>query len=138
VCADGSPSSRRIFPFLKSLLPAVRGRIELICAHRGSPDPKDVAQADRCLEMARAWLGRCGKDVAVSQPRGETRYKLILEAAGDDAIIVMGESHMHDVRRRTLGTLPMKVMPRTDASFLLVKNPTAPDPEMFDESFACE
>jgi nucleotide-binding universal stress UspA family protein len=138
VCADGSPSSRRIFPFLKSLLPAVRGRIELICAHRGSPDPKDVAQADHCLEMARAWLGRCGKEVAVSQPRGETRYKLILEAAGDDAIIVMGESHMHDVRRRTLGTLPMKVMPRTDASFLLVKNPTAPDPEMFDESFACE
>ena len=138
VCADGSPSSRRIFPLLKQLLPAVRGRIELICAHRGLPDPKDVAQAEHCLGMARAWLERCGKEVAVSQPRGETRYKLILEAAGEDAIIVMGESHMHDVRRRTLGTLPLKVMPRTDASFLLVKNPTAPDPEMFDETYACE
>ena len=50
----------------------------------------------------------------------------------------MGESHMHDVRRRTLGTLPMKVLPRTEASFLMVKQPTEPDPEMFDESFACE
>jgi nucleotide-binding universal stress UspA family protein len=138
VCADGSPSSRRIFPFMRQLLPAVRGRIELICAHRGRPDPKDVVQAEHCLGMARGWLERCGKEVAVSQPRGETRYKLILEAAGEDAIIVMGESHMHDVRRRTLGTLPMKVMPRTDASFLLVKNPTAPDPEMFDEAYACE
>jgi nucleotide-binding universal stress UspA family protein len=138
VCADGSPSSRRIFPFLKGLLPAVRGTIELICAHRGQPDPKDVAQAEHCLGMARAWLERCGKEVAVSQPRGNTRYRMILEAAGEDAIIVMGESHMHDVRRRTLGTLPMKVMPRTDASFLLVKNPTAPDPEMFDEAYACE
>jgi len=61
-----------------------------------------------------------------------------LEAAGRDAIIVMGESHMHDVRRRTLGTLPMKVLPRTEASFLMVKQPTEPDPEMFEESFSCE
>jgi nucleotide-binding universal stress UspA family protein len=138
VCVDGSPSSRRIFPFLKGLLPAVGGRIDLLCAHREPPDPKDVEQADHCLQMAQEWLGRCGKQVTVSQPRGSKRYELIIEAAGRDAIIVMGESQMHDVRRRTLGTLPMKVMPRTDASFLMVKNPTAPDPEMFDESFACK
>jgi hypothetical protein len=50
----------------------------------------------------------------------------------------MGESHMHDVRRRTLGTLPIKVIARTDSSFLLVKQPTEPEPEMFEETFACE
>jgi len=138
VCADGSPSSRRIFPFFKKLLPAVRGPIDLICAQRPDPDPQEVEQAEHCLTLANAWLTRCGKAVKVSQPRGAKRYKVILEAAGSDAIIVMSESHMHDVRRRTLGTLPMKVLPRTDSSFLMVKEPTDPDPEMFDESFTCE
>ena len=138
VCADGSPSSRRIFPFLKRLLPAIRAGIELVCVQKPQPDPQEVAQAEHCLNLANEWLTRCGKSVAVSQPRGPKRYKVILEAAGNDAIIVMGESHMHDVRRRTLGTLPMKVLPRTEASFLMVKQPTEPDPEMFDESFACE
>jgi nucleotide-binding universal stress UspA family protein len=138
VCADGSASSRRIFPFLKRLLPAVRSPIDLICVQKPDPDPKEVEQAEHCLNLANAWLTRCGKEVKVLQPRGVKRFKVILEAAGNDAIIVMGESHMHDVRRRTLGALPMKVLPRTDASFLMVKQPTEPDPEMFDESFTCE
>jgi nucleotide-binding universal stress UspA family protein len=138
VCADGSPSSRRIFPFLRKLLPAIRGPIGLICVQKPDPDPEEVAQAEHCLRLANDWLTRCGKAVKVSQPRGPKRYKVILEAAGNDAIIVMGESHMHDVRRRTLGTLPMKVLPRTDASFLMVKQPTEPDPEMFEETFTCE
>ncbi len=138
VCVDGSPSSRRIFPFLKRLLPSIRGRIELVCVQNPTPDPKDVAQAEHCLTLASAWLARCGKDIRVYQPRGAKRFKVILEAAGRDAVIVMGESHMHDVRRRTLGTLPMKVLPRTEASFLMVKQPTEPDPEMFEESFSCE
>ena len=138
VCADGSASSRRIFPFFKRLLPAVRSSIDLICVQKPDPDPKEVEQAEHCLNLANAWLTRCGKEVKVLQPRGVKRFKVILEAAGNDAIIVMGESQMHDVRRRTLGTLPMKVLPRTDASFLMVKQPTEPDPEMFDESFTCE
>jgi hypothetical protein len=29
-------------------------------------------------------------------------------------------------------------MPRTDASFLMVKQPTEPDPEMFEENFTFE
>jgi nucleotide-binding universal stress UspA family protein len=138
VGADGSPSSRRIFPFLKKLLPAIRGPVDLICVQKPEPDPKEVAQAEHCLNLANEWLTRCGKAVKVFQPRGAKRYQVILAAAGSDAIIVMGESHMHDVRRRTLGTLPMKVLPRTDASFLMVKQPTEPDPEMFEEAFTCE
>jgi nucleotide-binding universal stress UspA family protein len=138
VCADGSPSSRRIFPFLKRLLPSIRGRIELVCVQKPTPDPQDVAQAEHCLTLASAWLSRCGKDIRVLQLQEVRRFRAILEAAGRDAIIVMGESHMHDVRRRTLGTLPLKVLPRTEASFLMVKQPTEPDPEMFDESFSCD
>ncbi len=138
VCADGSPSSRRIFPFLQRLLPSIRGRVELICVQKPAPGPQEVEQAEHCLALASAWLTRCGKDIQVHRLQGAKRFKVILEAAGSDAIIVMGESHMHDVRRRTLGTLPLKVLSRTEASFLMVKQPTEPDPEMFEESFACE
>jgi nucleotide-binding universal stress UspA family protein len=138
VCADGSPSSRRIFPFLKRLLPSIQGRIELMCVQKPDPDPQELAQAEHCLGLANTWLVRCGKDVHVRRLRGSKRFRVILDAAGSDAVIVMGESHMHDVRRRTLGTLPLKVMPRTDASFLLVKQPTEPDPEMFEDSFSCD
>jgi len=138
VCADGSPSSRRIFPLLQRLLPSIQGPIELVCVQKPSADPQEVAQAEHCLELARAWLERCGKDIRMRRLQGDKRFKLILEAAGSDAVIVMGESHMHDVRRRTLGTLPLKVLPRTEASFLMVKQPTEPDPEMFEESLACE
>jgi nucleotide-binding universal stress UspA family protein len=138
VCADGSPSSRRIFPFFRKLLPAIRGRVDLICVQKAQPEPKDIEQAEHCLHMAQEWLTRCGKTVNVSQPRGSKRFQLILEAAGNDSVIVMGESHMHDVRRRTLGSLPLKVLARTDSSFLMVKQPTDPDPEMFEGSFTCK
>ncbi|HSO63273.1 MAG TPA: universal stress protein [Desulfobacterales bacterium] len=138
VCADGSPSSRRIFTFLQKIQPAITGPVELICARRPDEPEADRAKAEHFLAQARAWLSRCGKSVRVLQPEGKKRFELILEAAGSDAVIVMGESHMHDVRRRTLGTLPLKVMARTDSSFLLVKQPTEPEPEMFEETFACE
>jgi nucleotide-binding universal stress UspA family protein len=138
VCADGSPSSRRIFPFLQKLLPAIRSTIDLVCVQQVEPDPKDVEQAEHCLHMAREWLARCGKSVKISRLQGAKRFQPILEAAGDNSVIVMGESHMHDVRRRTLGSLPLKVLSRTDSSFLMVKQPTDPDPEMFEGAFTCE
>jgi nucleotide-binding universal stress UspA family protein len=138
VCADGSPSSRRIFPLFQKILPAITGPIDLICARRPDEPMAESETAEHCLAQARAWLSRCGKSVRVLQPEGKKRFELILEAAGSDSVIVMGESHMHDVRRRTLGTLPIKVMARTDSSFLLVKQPTEPEPEMFEETFACK
>jgi nucleotide-binding universal stress UspA family protein len=138
VCADGSPSSRRIFPLFQKILPAITGPIDLICARRPDEPRAESEKAEHCLAQAREWLSRCGKSVRVLQPEGKKRFELILEAAGSDAVIVMGESHMHDVRRRTLGTLPLKVMARTDSSFLLVKQSTEPDPEMFEEAFVCE
>lgn len=137
VCADGSPSSRRIFPLFKKLLPAVRGAVDLICVQRPQPDPVEVALAEHCLRLAHGWLSRCGRETRVLQPTGAKRFKPILEAAGRDSVIVMGESHMHDVRRRTFGSLPMKVLAHTDSSFLLVKQPTDPDAEMFEDTFAC-
>jgi nucleotide-binding universal stress UspA family protein len=138
VCADGSPSARRIFPLFQKILPAITGPVDLLCARRPDDPGVEREQAEHCLAQAREWLSRCGKLVRVLQPEGKKRFELILEAAGSDSVIVMGESHMHDIRRRTWGTLPIKVIARTDSSFLLVKHPTEPDPEMFDEAFACE
>jgi nucleotide-binding universal stress UspA family protein len=138
VCVDGSPSSRRIFPLFQKILPAVTGPIDLICARRPDDPRAESEQAEHCLAQAGEWLRRCGKSVRVLQPEGKKRFELILEAAGSESVIVMGESHMHDVRRRTLGTLPIKVVARTDSSFLLVKQPTEPESEMFEETFACD
>mgnify|MGYP001072443950 FL=1 len=132
VCADGSPSSRRIFTLLQKLLPALSGPVDLVFARRPDDSEQDVATADRCLEKAAAWLMRQGKTVQVLRPHGQKRFELILSAAGSDAVIVMGESHMHDVRRRTLGSLPMKVMARTESSFLLVKLANEPEAEIFE------
>jgi nucleotide-binding universal stress UspA family protein len=132
VCVDGSPSSRRIFTLLQKLLPALAGPVELICALRPDDSEQEEATAERCLEQAAAWIQRQGKTVQVLKPRGKKRFELILAAAGSSALIVMGESHMHDVRRRTLGSLPMKVMARTDSSFLLAKLANEPEAEIFD------
>jgi nucleotide-binding universal stress UspA family protein len=131
VCADGSPSSLRIFPLLQKLLPAVKGPVDLIYARRPDDPKAESDKAQHCLNQAYQWLTRCGKQVRVLQPQGNKRFELILAAAGCDSVIVMGESHMHDIRRRTLGTLGIKVLSRTDSSFLMVKLANEPSP------FAC-
>lgn len=132
VCVDGSPSSRRIFTLLQKLLPALSGPVDLICALRPDDSEQDVKTADRCLEQAAAWLMRQGKTVQVLKPQGKKRFELILAAAGSAAVVIMGESHMHDVRRRTLGSLPMKVMARTVSSFLLAKLANEPEADIFE------
>jgi len=137
VCADGSPAARRVFPLLRDLLPALNGAVDLICVRRPGTSPQGWQNATHCLRQAGDWLGRCGKSVRILEPSGSRRFELILQAAGRDAVIVMGESHRHDIRRRTVGSLPMKVLARTEASFLLVKQTTEPDPEMFSSRFRC-
>lgn len=133
VCADGSPSSHRIFPFLEKMLPALAGPIELLCAHRPDSPPEEHRRAERCLNAAAAWLARAGRKASISRPVGPRRHRVVLDAAGADALLVMGESGKHDVHRRTIGTLPLRILPRTDASVLLVKQPAAPDPDWFEE-----
>jgi nucleotide-binding universal stress UspA family protein len=137
ICADGSPSSRRIFPLLKKLLPALPGPADLLCVQVPDTGPEDVAKAAHCLEQAETWLRRCGREVRTLKRHSAKRLQAVLEAAGGSALVIMGESHHHDLRRRTVGTLPIKVLSRTDSSFLLVKQATEPDPEMFEDDSAC-
>ncbi len=133
VCVDGSPSSRRIFTLLQKLLPALPGSVDLVCARRAGDLAEQIATAEHYLAKAAQWLKRQGKPVRVLTPAGKKRFELILSAAGADAVIVMGESHMHDVRRRALGSLPIKVMARTDSSFVLAKLANEPGDEVFED-----
>jgi nucleotide-binding universal stress UspA family protein len=132
VCADGSPSSRRIFTLLQRLLPALPGPVDLLCARRPGDSAEQAETAEHYLAKAAQWLRRQGKPVRVLTPEGKKRAELILSAAGADALIIMGESHMHDVRRRTLGSLPMKVMARAESSVILAKLANEPGEEVFE------
>jgi nucleotide-binding universal stress UspA family protein len=137
VCADGSPSSRRQFPLLKVLLRAIRGPVDLIWVKK--PDTEEALRqaAEECLAHARNWLENCDRNGRLHLREGENPADLIIETAGKDAVIVMGASLRHDVYRRMLGSLPMQVLARTDASVLLVKLPPEADSDFFKDPFTC-
>ncbi len=135
VCADGSLSARRIFPMLKNLLPAIRGRIELFWVRAPNADSAQIEAGNSDLEHARAWLEKLGKHPALHQTEGRHPLDLILEAAGNDSVVVMGASLRHDVYRRMLGSLPIQVLSKTESSVLLVKLPPEADVDFFQDPF---
>jgi nucleotide-binding universal stress UspA family protein len=137
VCSDGSPAARRQFPMLKELLPAIGGDIDLLYVDAGREDDDGRQAARECLQQASRWLESCGKKAAVVTRTHTDRESAILEAAGSDALLCMGASLRHDVYRRTLGSLPMRILAKTEASVLLVKAPPETDAELFKTPFHC-
>jgi nucleotide-binding universal stress UspA family protein len=137
ICADGSASSRRQFPLLKAVLPAVKQPIELVYVKKPDIDPEGIQAAEDCLEHAVDWLETCDKNGPVHRLEGDNPADLIIEAAGDDSVIVMGASLRHDVYRRMLGSLPMQVLSKTASSVLLVKLPPEADSDFFKDPFTC-
>ena len=123
VCADGSPSARRLFPLLKQLLPAIRGPVDLIWVREPDATEEETAAGNECVQRARAWLDSCGKEGDLRLPEGERPEELILEEAGDESVIVMGGSLRHDVHLRVRGSIPLQVLARTESSVLLAKLP---------------
>jgi nucleotide-binding universal stress UspA family protein len=96
-----------------------------------------VAQAEHCLTQAEQWLQTCGKESRITQIENAHPADAISTAAGADALVVIGASLRHDVYRRTLGTLPMRLLARTQASVLLAKAPPEADPGTYQGRFAC-
>lgn len=137
VCADGSASSRRQFPLLKAVLPSVSRPVELVYVKKSDTEPETVQAAEDCLAHAVEWLGTCAKNGRVHRLEGDSPAELIVEAAGDDSVIVMGASLRHDVYRRMLGSLPMQVLSQTASSVLLVKLPPEADSYFFKDQFSC-
>jgi nucleotide-binding universal stress UspA family protein len=137
VCSDGSASGRRSFPLLKELFPVIQRPIELVWARKKDADPGDVQKALDCLGHARHWLEACGKDSVVKELQGDQPLELILAHAGSDSVVLMGASMRHEVYRRTMGSLPMKVLAKTESSVLLVKKPPEADTGLFKDPFRC-
>jgi nucleotide-binding universal stress UspA family protein len=137
VCADGSASSRRQFPMLRHLMPAIRSSVDVLWVRTPDAADETVEEALHCLDHAREWLDVCGKLGRLQQREGADRLREILEAAGDGSVVVMGASLRHDVYRRTMGSLPIQVMANTESSVLLVKLAPETDAEFFKEPFTC-
>jgi nucleotide-binding universal stress UspA family protein len=137
VCADGSPSARRIFPFLKHLLPAVKDPLEILWVKKTDNGAETLQAAEQCLAHADEWLSSCGKKTILRRLQGDRPVDLILQTAGPRAVIVLGASLRHDLVRRLKGSLPMEVIARTAATVLLVKLPHEADVEFFKAPFTC-
>ena len=137
VCADGSASARRIFPFLKHLLPAVGPPLEILWVKKPEAGNEAVQAAEECLVHADEWLRNCGKTPVLHQLQGSRPVDLILQTAGLQAVIVMGASLRHDLVRRLKGSLPLEIIAKTEASVLLVKLPHEADVEFFKTPFTC-
>ncbi len=139
VCADGSPSSRRQFPMLKHLLPAIGPPVDLICIQRRKDDERTVKAAQACLAHAGEWLANCNKEGRLLVVESDRRAEQIIEAAGRETVIMMGASLRHDVYRLMVGSLPMQVLERSPASVLVVKlPPEAADEAFMKEPFTCD
>ena len=137
ICADGSPSCRRIFPLLNQLLPAIRHPIDMLYVRQPDVDSQIVEAAKSCLREAGRWLSGCRKIGRVNVRDSHSREDTILEAAGKASIIMMGASLRHDIYRRMLGSLPMRILHRTSSSVLIVKRLPEDDPEFMKEPFSC-
>ena len=137
ICADGSPSCRRVFPMLMQLLPAIRHPIDMLYVRLPDVESQIVAAAEACLKEAGKWLSGCQKIGAVNVRESRSREDTILEVAGEGSIIMMGGSLRHDVYRRMLGSLPMRILERTPSSVLIVKQLPEDDPEFMKEPFSC-
>jgi nucleotide-binding universal stress UspA family protein len=137
VCADGSASSRRQFPLLKKLLPAIAPPVDLIWVRRPKDDEQTVKKARSCLDHAREWLAGGDKAGQLIMVESDRRAEQIVQAAGRDTVIMMGASLRHDVYRMMMGSLPMQVLERAPASVLVVKLPPEADETFTKESFNC-
>jgi nucleotide-binding universal stress UspA family protein len=137
VCADGSPSARRLFPLLKKLLPAIGGPVDLIYVCNPGATEEEKRAGSECAHKARVWLGSCGKEGDLLLPEGDRPEDSILEAAGVDSVVVMGASLRHDVHHRVRGSLPLKVLAKTGSSLLLAKLPPEVDTDSFQEFENC-
>jgi nucleotide-binding universal stress UspA family protein len=137
VCVDGSASGRRSLPLLQRLLTTFREPVEFLWVRSPQVTAENTAQAEHCLSQAAQWLQSCGKASRITQLENPHPAEAISTAAGTDALVVIGASMRHDVVRRTLGTLPMRLLARTRASVLLAKAPPEADPGTYQGRFTC-
>lgn len=137
VCLDGSISSKRLFPLLNQILPAVSGQVDIIWVRQPDATEEELRAGNECAQRARGWLDRCGKEGDLLLHEGDRPHELIVEEAGDKSVIVMGGSLRHDVHLRVRGSIPLQVLARTESSVLLAKPPPEVDTDFFEALDNC-
>jgi nucleotide-binding universal stress UspA family protein len=119
------------------LLPSIRGPLELIWAKPPDASEEKIRAAEECLQHATNWLENRDKYNIIRQLEGDNPTDLILRAAGNDAVIMMGAGLRHDVYKRMMGSLPIQILSRTESSMILVKLPPDADRDYFKDPFTC-
>ena len=137
VCVDGSASSKRLFPLLNQILPAVSGQVDIIWVRQPDATEEELRAGGDCARRARDWLDRCGKEGRLLLHEGDRPHELIVEEAGDESVIVMGGSLRHDVHLRMRGSVPLQVLAKTESSVLLAKLPPEADADFFETLDTC-
>ncbi len=125
ICADGSPSSRRQFPLLRQMLPAIERPVDILWVKDPAAGADQIHDAEECLENAAKWLESSEKYGVLHRREGDAIADLIIETAENDSVVVLGASLRHDVYRRMVGSVSIEVLSRADSSVLLVKLPPA-------------
>jgi len=121
VCADGSPSARRIFPLLQEFLPAVKDPVGLIWVRKPDAEAGAIQPIREELERVGAWIQAHGRRFQLLAEENEEPVNTVLKLAGANATIVMGVSLRHDVYRRMRGSFPLQIIRKTESSVLLAK-----------------
>jgi nucleotide-binding universal stress UspA family protein len=137
VCVDGSTSSKRLFPLLDQILPAVFGQVDIIFVRKPDATEEELRAGSECAQRARGWLDSCGKEGDLLLREGDRPEELIFEEAGDESVIVMGGSLRHDVHHRVRGSLPLQVLAKTESSVLLAKLPPEVGTDFFEGLDTC-
>jgi nucleotide-binding universal stress UspA family protein len=128
LCADGSSSARRAYPVLNWMLPALPGPFKVIGITLVQADEVLKETCEECAKRARAWLASEDKETEVLIREGEEPAQIIMDEAGDEAIIVVGASMRSDLSKRLLGGVSMSILENSKATVLLAK--ALPDDEM--------
>ncbi|MBF0625639.1 MAG: universal stress protein [Magnetococcales bacterium] len=123
LCLDGSPASRRAWPFLEALLPVLGPRVDVLGVRvvRGGRLLQDPCEP--CARQARDRLRATGKTSDAIIRQGPEAGQAIREEAGAGALVVMGDSSRGDLERLWAGSVPLDVLEQGHASLLLVKMP---------------
>lgn len=121
LCADGSSSARRAYPLLNWMLPALPGHFKVIGVTLTQAEEVLKETCEECAKRARAWLAAEDKEAEVLIREGEDPAQIIIDEAGDDAIVVMGASMRSDLSKRLLGGVSMSILEHSKATVLLAK-----------------
>lgn len=121
LCADGSSSARRAYPVLNWMLPALPGQFKVIGVTLTQAEQVLKQTCEECAKRARAWLAGENKETEVLIREGDDPAQIIMQEAGDDAIIVMGASMRSDLSKRILGGVSTSILENSKATVLLAK-----------------